>query len=447
MKILSPSSYRKLFFRHLLGFLGNVTSGKELAGPHVIAVSGGLDSMSLLWVAQELYRQGKIGSIRVVFVHHHTRPGQQLDADLVEEFCERACIPFKILHAEGLNQLRSNFEERARRARRSLLKGELKYGELLWLGHHIDDSYEWSIMQRYRSGLPKSSLGIPVRNGPILRPFLCMTKAQLQHLCRHESIPYRDDPTNLDSKYDRNFLRHEILPLIKKRYPQFLKHYVNHANHMAAVLNLSITTRISGNKMFIFHQGAVIEGPEYSSFQIQELLHYFSQEKRGKITSQILKMIKAIDHGKKGPFHFSGGTEAYSSFGLLMIYQQKMKNNDHSIAEILKTLSVDDLQQLPKLTHKDLDQAWRNLLYTPDAMLNMPGPVLILEGQSINKTLNSSVYDSVFPEVSRLCQEKGLRFITCVKCLREWERKKTKLPETLRLLPLWTLSNLFPSQE
>lgn len=447
MKKLSPTSYRSLFLKHVFRFLGNVTTPKELASPHAIGVSGGVDSMTLLWFAHLLSQQGKIGPIRAIFVHHHTRRGQDHDGELVKEFCRTHHIHFQMLHAEGLDSESSNFEHRARKIRRELLMNSLRAGECLWLGHHLDDSYEWSIMQRYRSSQPKSSLGIPVRNGQIIRPFLCVSKDQLKNLARFEKIIFREDPTNFDIRYDRNFLREELVPLIKKKYPKYLKHYVNHSNYMAVILHLNITNRVNGNQIHVYEQGAIIQGSHFSQYQIQELLHSYSRSERGEITSQILKMLKAIDNDKKGPFHFSGGVEVYHTQNLLMIYQQRMNNNDEVIASVLSNISNDELESLPSFSLKDMERAWENLTKSSDAMLNMPGLVLIYENASVAKTLNGSVYDSLFPAVSDVCQQRKFTFISSLKCIETWKRKKTKLPEKIRLLPLWTLSNLFPSQE
>ena len=447
MKKLSSRAFRALFFKHVFRFLGNVASSKEIAGSHVIAVSAGLDSMALLWFAHALHSQGKVGPIRAVFIHHHTRAGQDKDGDLVRSFCSNHQIPFKMLHINDLSSDVGNFENRARKFRRALLLNDLEKNESLWLGHHLDDSYEWSLMQKYRSGLPKSSLGIPVRNGQIIRPFLCVSKDQLQSLCRFERIVYRDDPTNSDIKYDRNFLRSEIIPIVKKRYPKYLKHYVSHSNYMSVILHLNITNRVNGNQINVYQDGAIIQGSQYSQFQVQELLHSFSHRERGEISSQILKMFKAIDNGRKGPFHFSGGTEAYSSFNLLMIYQQKMMNHDQVIARVLSGMTDEEIHSLPTFSRSDLKRAWNNLAKSSDAMLNMPGLVLICEPTNISKNLNGSVYDSLFPSVSHVCKNRHYRFVTALKCLEMWERKKEKLPERLSLLPLWTLSNLFSFQE
>lgn len=447
MKKLSPTSYKALFFKHVFRFLGNISNPRELSQGHVIGVSGGLDSMTLLWFASQLRSQGKIGPIRAVFVHHHTRPGQDHDGELVKEFCRTHGIHFQMLHAQGLADATGNFEHRARKIRRELLLGSLRKGETLWLGHHLDDSYEWSIMQRYRSGQPKSSLGIPVRNGAIVRPFLCVTKAQLKTLARNEKIIYREDPTNQDVRFDRNFVREKIVPMIRKRYPKFLKHYVNHANYMAVILHLNITNRINGNQIHVYDQGAIIQGSQFSQYQVQELLHSYSRGERGEISAQIQKMFKAIDNGKKGPFHFSGGTEVYHTQNLLMIYQQRMRNYDEIVAKILRDIRDEELESLPTFTQKEVERAWDNLTKSSDAMMNMPGLILVYESASVGKTLNGTVYDSLFPAISKVCQERNLCFVYALKCISTWQRKKEKLPERLRLLPLWTLSNLFPSQE
>lgn len=446
MKKLSETSYRALFFKHVYGFLGKVATPGEIQGHHLIAVSGGLDSMALLWLASSLHLQGKIGPIRAVFIHHHTRPGQDYDARLVEDFCQDLGVPFEILHAQGLDGVTSNFEKKARVKRRELLLNHLQKGERLWLGHHLDDSYEWSLMQRYRTNNPKSTLGIPVRNGVIIRPFLCVTRAQIKTLSLNEKIVYAEDPTNADTRFDRNYLRHELVPVIRSRYPRYLKHYVYLSNYLATIQHLNVTSRVDGSQIFAYEQGAAIMGHNFNQFQIQELLLSYSRSDRGEITSQILKMLKAIDNGKKGPFHFSGRTEAYYTHELLMIYNQGFKNHDSVIASVLSNMREEEFEQIPFFTWKDLERSWENLLKSSDAMLNLPGLLLVLERPSVCKTLNTFHNDSLFPQVSAVAQAQNLTLITTLKCLETWKRKKEKLPEKIRILPLWTLSNLFPFQ-
>lgn len=445
MKNLSPMGYQNLFLKHVHRFLQRILTPCEIKAGHVIGVSGGVDSMTLLWLAQKLHQQNKIGPIRVLFVHHHTRDGQDEDAQLVQEFCNEHQIPFKILDAFNLDSSRGNFEARARKMRRDLLIQDVDNKERLWLGHQIDDSYEWSLMQRYRSGAPRSSLGIPVRNGRIVRPFLAVTKAQIRKLAKNEGIPFREDPTNTDTRHLRNFLRGEIVPILKKKFPNYLKHYVSHANYMAMLLHLGLN-RVSNTKIYAYADGAMLVGQDFSQFQIQELIHNYSTSDRGEIASQIVKMLKAIDNQKKGPFYFSGGIRAYYNHRQLILFHQRLKNNDENVARTLAKLSDTDLFSLPQFSREDLMRSWTNFLARPDAMKDMPGLVLVLENKNICKTLNTSVYEPLYPQLSEMIKSRGFALMSCLKCMDVWKQKENKLPDSLRLLPLWTLSNLFTFQ-
>lgn len=447
MKKLSPVVYRQLFFKHLWRFLSNVASTRELKGSHMVAVSGGMDSMALLWVAKSLHDQGMIGPVRAFFVHHNTRSGQKGDGELIEKFCREEGIPFQMVVLEGLH-LGHNFESRARRLRRQACLGELKKNELLWVGHHLDDSYEWNFMQRHRSYSPKASIGIPVRNGKLIRPFHCVSRQQIQRLIKFEGIPYRDDPTNWDLKHDRNYIRHVLIPKIKKKYPKYLKFYSHFANFQAMMIKASYLNR-SGTtaEMFLYDQGALLVGLQFSELQIQEIIHHFSATDRGAIITPIQRMLRAIENGKKGPFHFSGGVEAYYTYKQLIIYQRTLVNHDQAIARVLGSVSNLELMSLPTFTPTELKNSWNNLLKSSDALENLPGLALILESDSICKTLNTSTFDLLFPHVSEICRQRGLRFMPLYKCIEEWNRKKEKLPKTLRIFPLANLSNLFSSQE
>jgi tRNA(Ile)-lysidine synthetase-like protein len=403
--------------------------------------------MTLLWFVNELSKQGRIGPVRAIFVNHHTRAGQKGDEKVVRSLCDQEGIPLEVLHVEGLSALDSNFEAKARKLRRDLCLNNLQKNELLWVGHHLDDSFEWNFMQRNRSTNPRSMIGIPVRNNALIRPFLCVTRPQITKLSKFEGIPFREDPTNFDLKHDRNFIRHKIVPLIRERYPKYLKFYASVANFSAMMLKVSIVKKGRPSHVYVYESGAVLRGKHFSEVQIQELLHTYSNTDRGEINTPIQRMLLSIDNGKKGPFQFSGGVDAYSTHGLLMIYQRRFKNNDEAIAKVLTTLTKETLRSLPSYKKIEFERAWKNLLQTSDALQNLPGLVLVMESDSLCKTLNTSVYDALFPAVSQVCKEKGLRFMTFQKCLDVWMQKKEKLPEMLKLVPLSSLSNLFPSQQ
>lgn len=447
MKRLSSDAYRTLFFKHVTKFIHAMTSPKELLGRHAVAVSGGRDSMTLLWFLNVLRKENKIGPLRAVYVHHQTRSGQDEDMNLVEYFCMKEGIPFSVHRAQNLTVTKGNFEHHARTIRRSLLLNDLSAGELLWQGHHLNDSYEWAIMQRNRGSRVKPTLGIPVRNGRIVRPFLCVSRKQIEKISAFERIPFREDPTNSDLHFDRNFVRHKVVANISERFPMYLKHYVNISNQAAMYMNVNAIVRTGLIKVFAYEDGAVLIGHKFDVIQIQELMHTYSNADRGELVGPIGRMLDAIRNGKKGPFQFSGGLEAYHSHNLLMIYQKGMLNSDVPIARVLRSLSNDTLAKLATYRREELEISFEHFVKSKHAICTMPGLILVLESDNICKTLNCSVFDSLFPEVSKVCQEKGLRFITYTKCLERWHSRRKNLPEKLRLLPLHNLTHLFSSQE
>ncbi len=447
MKKLNSHAWNQLFTTTVERFISSVTNVRELEGSHAIAVSGGRDSMALLEFLYQLNRKGKIGPIRAIFIHHHTRVTQTDDQNVIDSFCHERKIPLTILHAKNLLSVKGNFEDQARKVRRDLLLNGLSQDELLWLGHHLNDSYEWAIMQRNRSSRIKTTLGIPVRNGRIVRPFLCVSRKQIEKYVRLNKVPFLEDPTNHDLRFDRNFVRHKVVASIAERFPKYLKHYVNISNQASMNMNANVISKSALIDVYSYEDGAVLIGQKFDVVQIQELMHTYSNTDRGELVGPIGRMLDAIRNGKKGPFQFSGGLEAYCSHNLLMIYRKGMKNSDAAIAKVLRSLSDETLLSIANYKSDELENSFRHFMKDPRAMMDMPGLILVLESSPVCKTLNTSVFDARFPEVSKVCQERGLRFITYTKCLERWKSRKKNLPEKLRLLPLSTLSHLFSSQQ
>lgn len=176
------------------------------------AVSGGADSMSLLhW----LYTRG----VRVAAAHlHHGLRGAAADADeaFVQEFCASRGIPFHAGHAD-VRALAArdgiSIEEAGRKARYDFLERTAAGigASRVATAHHADDNAETLLLQLVRGA--RSGLGgiAPVR-GIYIRPFLGVTRAQIEAYAAANALAYRFDEMNGDDAYARNYLRHEILP-------------------------------------------------------------------------------------------------------------------------------------------------------------------------------------------------------------------------------------------
>jgi tRNA(Ile)-lysidine synthase len=446
MKKLGHFKYTSLFLSHVEGFLLSFLGRDYLKQDHLISVSGGVDSMALLYVAMRLCEEKKIGPIRALFIHHQTRMGQDNEQKLVESFCRKHGVPFLYDSLQGLKEVKGNFEEEARLGRKFISQKFLKKNEWLWQGHHLDDSYEWHLMQKSKSHELTSTLGIPVRNKKIVRPFLCVTKDQIRRLVAFEKIPYLEDPTNVDEKFERNYLRHQVIPLIKKRYPHYLKMYASQQNDLSKLLKLSVFPQIEVRKIH-FESGDLFLSELVPKNIMIQSVREFSEKHRGELSQAVDRALKAIQNKKKGPFYFSGNVQAYASGGCLMITSKHFKNADEALARFFLKQSEKDFLDRGPHTYETLSASFERVLNSKNALEFMPFLALIFEPQSTQRNFNSSVYDSMFPCVSEICQKRGWRFVYVPKALYMWKKKQKRLSEKLGIYPLYELSYLFSFQE
>ncbi len=202
-------------------------------GVYVLAaVSGGVDSISLLhW----LYERG----VRVAAGHlHHGLRGEAADGDeaFVREFCAARGIPFYVEHADVgalASRLGVSTEEAGRKARYDFLERTAREigARRVATAHHADDNAETLLFQLARGA--RSGLGgiAPVRD-IYIRPFLDVTRAEIEAYAEANGLSHRLDAMNLDDAFARNYLRHEVMP----RLGQVNKNYVNHMSAAAQTL-------------------------------------------------------------------------------------------------------------------------------------------------------------------------------------------------------------------
>ena len=117
---------------------------------------------------------------------------------------------------------RSSIESQARQARYKIFESLLDKNDQILLAHHRDDVFETILLRLFRgtgvdglSGLnEKRSLG----KGEIIRPFLNLSKSDLEIFVHKNDLPFVEDDTNLNNDFDRNFLRNEIVPSLEKSW-------------------------------------------------------------------------------------------------------------------------------------------------------------------------------------------------------------------------------------
>jgi tRNA(Ile)-lysidine synthase len=188
----------------------------------VVALSGGLDSTVLLHAlaaSDEVRGRG----LRAVHVHHGLHP----DADAWQAQCERVCAASDVAMTAvrvRVEPAGDGLEAAARRARHAALEAAMRDGEILVLAHHRDDQAETFLFRALRAsgvdGLAAMRPWRALRRGHLWRPLLDQPRAALRAYAETHSLAWIDDPSNTDTRFDRNFLRSDVLPLLRTRWPE-----------------------------------------------------------------------------------------------------------------------------------------------------------------------------------------------------------------------------------
>lgn len=143
-------------------------------------------------------------SVRVAHVDHGTEHGCQARS-LVLEYCKGHDIPIDLHTVTSSKPSDKSWEEFWRDERMAFFRS--LSGEVI-TAHTLNDAMETWIW----SSLHGSGKLIPIRNGNIIRPFLLNTKDNLQNFCARHQIPYLDDPSNSNTAFTRNLIRHDLMP-------------------------------------------------------------------------------------------------------------------------------------------------------------------------------------------------------------------------------------------
>lgn len=171
-----------------------------------VAVSGGPDSMTLLWLAHRLLGPRCLAAT----VDHGLRPAAADEATMVANWCAGQGIDHIILAPD--TAISGSLQAAARKARYALLDAWQTREKIDWLltAHHADDQLETLLMRLNRSSGVGGLAGIRARNGAVLRPLLAWPHAQLLEICAANHLPYCLDPSNLDDRYDRVRMRKSL---------------------------------------------------------------------------------------------------------------------------------------------------------------------------------------------------------------------------------------------
>ena len=200
----------------------------------LIAVSGGADSTALLDLFSKWQRDGGLSDIRAAYYHHGLRPEADAELTHVQELCRNLGVEFVTGHgnvAEGAQRSKRAIHDVAREMRYNFLAEQAGIWRseshtptmpIIATGHHRDDQIE-TVLMRLMSGSGVEGLSgirssefwvIGTVKVKIVRPLLYFRREDLLRYCEVRKLDYYVDETNLDTRYPRNRLRHELLPFL-----------------------------------------------------------------------------------------------------------------------------------------------------------------------------------------------------------------------------------------
>lgn len=208
---------------------------------YVVAFSGGLDSTVL---AHALAATQARGDVPVIAIHidHGLHP----DSAQWEAHCRTTAMQLGIEYRSKSVDVRLDAgkgpEAAAREARYTALCDELQHGDWLLSAHHCEDQAETLLLNLVRGSGPAGIAGIGAirRFGPgwLARPLLQAARASLQAYADEHGLAWVEDPSNEDRRFDRNFLRHDILPRLQSRWPDIAARLQRSAGHAGEAADL-----------------------------------------------------------------------------------------------------------------------------------------------------------------------------------------------------------------
>lgn len=201
-----------------------------------IAYSGGLDSSVLLHALFSIHDRLAF-ELRALHVDHGLHADSKAWSEHCSETCRRLWIPLEVRSVEVTPGRGESLEAVARQARYEIMADLLAPGDLLLTAQHRDDQAETLLLALMRGSGPKGLAAMPplapLGAGRLIRPLLEYSRAELLDYANRENLDWLEDPSNRNLSFDRNFLRHQVLPLLSERWPSCATGIARSAAHCA----------------------------------------------------------------------------------------------------------------------------------------------------------------------------------------------------------------------
>ncbi len=194
--------------------------------PIILAYSGGVDSQVLLEILFQLQQQQKItSSIEVCHVNHGLSANAMQWQHFAKQQCQQRNLPLTIHQLKITRQNQQSLEQLAREARYQVFNQQAEKLEqaMVLTGHHQDDQAETFLLALKRGagikGLAAMQKVTQRKNFLLVRPLLNISRQTIVDFAQAYQLTWVEDESNLDESFDRNFIRHQVMPLLTQRWP------------------------------------------------------------------------------------------------------------------------------------------------------------------------------------------------------------------------------------
>jgi tRNA(Ile)-lysidine synthase len=199
-----------------------------------VAFSGGCDSLALLHALVELGVRLP-ARLRALHADHGLQPESAAWARDCQHQCAALNVPLEVMRLGLAPVSGQSLEAVAREARYLALGARIGPGDLLLTAHHQDDQAETLLLQLLRgsgvSGLAGMPSLAPLGVGQLARPLLAFARREIEDYARGQGLVWIDDPSNRKLDFDRNYLRHRVIPQLRARWPGLSRSLARSARH------------------------------------------------------------------------------------------------------------------------------------------------------------------------------------------------------------------------
>ena len=272
----------------------------------IVAFSGGLDSTVLLHVLSGIESLDN-QQILAVYVDHGLQDAAKNWSCFCQETAQKFQLSFQALKLD-LHNISSNIEAVARQARYKALSSLLCSEDCLLTAHHQDDQAETFLLNLMRGsgvdGLSAMKSSQSFAGARLLRPLLDCSRDSLLKYAREHELQWIDDPSNMDLRFDRNFIRHEVLPVLQNRWPGAVASIAMssaHCQQTRQFLEEKYQPAIDVLSGSIKHRLNLIGLADYSDYEKMQILRQWLRLNQVDIPqhNQLVDIIESLTSGNR----------------------------------------------------------------------------------------------------------------------------------------------------